>query len=227
MTTISGIVHGEVSVEDGTKGLEEYAPARKVHVHLSFDVEADDLPTMLDHVADLANAKVNELLGRAALKDEIVVPKLAPTRTAAIEKAVTPARAELSDKDKLAAKAGLTPRKKTATVDPADFDMDLMVTTAKPAVSDDDFPPEDPIPEDDDMSDLLGPVVPDVTDADLLSKITHKNGATKNAKAIRALVDKHAPDQARKYQAIEIPQANRAAFLSDLEKVPKLMLAGA
>jgi len=54
------ITNGTVVIEDGIKAAEEFAPARKVRVELSFDY--DDL----DRVSALAQAKVNEMLGRSS-----------------------------------------------------------------------------------------------------------------------------------------------------------------
>lgn len=72
--TISG---GLVSIEDGTKKAEDYAPARKVRVELKFDVPegSDEFQRIIDDVARIANNKVEELLGRkAAVEIEVVEP---------------------------------------------------------------------------------------------------------------------------------------------------------
>lgn len=59
------ITHGHISVEDGTKAKEEYAPARKVRVELHFAVpEGTDATAYIDGVAAQADAKVKELLGQ-------------------------------------------------------------------------------------------------------------------------------------------------------------------
>lgn len=57
---------GSVTIEDGLKASQEYAPARKVIVTLTFDVAEDENPhSKLDLVAEAASHKVKELLGKA------------------------------------------------------------------------------------------------------------------------------------------------------------------
>lgn len=59
------ITSGRVSIEDGTKAKEEYAPARKVVVELHFEVpEGGDSQMFLDTTALVADNKVRALLGR-------------------------------------------------------------------------------------------------------------------------------------------------------------------
>lgn len=75
---------GSVTIEDGVKAKEEYAPARKVSVTLSFIVPegivGDDY---LNRAADLADAKVNEKLGRCqkeGVKNVAQTPVKAPVK---------------------------------------------------------------------------------------------------------------------------------------------------
>ena len=56
------ITGGTVSVEDGTKSPEEFAPARKVRFELHFENPTGD---DLTEAGDLASAQVDRLLGRA------------------------------------------------------------------------------------------------------------------------------------------------------------------
>ena len=60
------ITDGVVSFEDGVKASEEYAPAKKVRVELTFAViEGEDGEEVLARVGDLARAQVARLLGKA------------------------------------------------------------------------------------------------------------------------------------------------------------------
>lgn len=59
------ITNGTVSVEDGTKANEDYAPARKVRVELSFSIdEGANEDAVLHDISLKASNKVLELLGR-------------------------------------------------------------------------------------------------------------------------------------------------------------------
>lgn len=206
--------HGVVFVKDGTKAPEEYGVNREVNITIEFNAENEaQLHALLDAAADKANAKVDELLGRKS-------PKVAtkPQKVATVAKSDELPRTKAD----IEREAGLTPGK-DAHVKPQpapkaspqsldDLEDVEIVTTAAPV--------------EEDLSDILGEEVPQITDEDLLSKITHANGRTKNSVAIRKLVDDFTPND-RKYQAREIVQDKRAAFLTALEAVPKLVTAGA
>jgi len=64
---MSSITGGLVSVEDGVKSAQEYCPPRKVRVELNFDVPEGDASAqgILDRVANMAHAKVRQLLHQA------------------------------------------------------------------------------------------------------------------------------------------------------------------
>lgn len=60
---MSVVSHGVISIEDGIKAQEDYAPARKVRVELHFDVPVGAEPEIvLSQVSDMANAHVKRLL---------------------------------------------------------------------------------------------------------------------------------------------------------------------
>jgi hypothetical protein len=78
MTAISG---GVVSIEDGKKANEEYAPARKVRVELRFEVpEGSMAEKLLDATAVMANRKVMELLGHKEIEPSAPVQIVEPER---------------------------------------------------------------------------------------------------------------------------------------------------
>ena len=66
----------------------------------------------------------------------------------------------------------------------------------------------------------------EITDDELLTKLTHANGETKNSKAIRTLIASYNPSD-RVYTAREIVQAKRRQFLADLLQIPKIEVVGA
>ncbi len=60
------ITSGTVSIEDGKKGREDFAPPRKVKVELSFSVEeGGDALKELDGVTTIAGDRVRDMLGVA------------------------------------------------------------------------------------------------------------------------------------------------------------------
>lgn len=119
------ITGGLVSIEDGIKAKEEYSPARKVRVELSFDTpeNGSGAALTLDAVAALADRKVKELLGKQAVpsgKHEKTEPKTDATPQPVVEATATTEKPEgkattrrgpkakaQSDKDKLAEAAGV------------------------------------------------------------------------------------------------------------------------
>ena len=86
------IISGTVTVEDGTKSKEEYAPARKVAVTINFAVpegvtETKEGKLYLDVAGHMANDKVNELLGRKAAPIVALAAGLEVTTLSAAPKA--------------------------------------------------------------------------------------------------------------------------------------------
>ncbi len=193
------ITNGVVSVEDGTKKSEEYSPARKVRVELSFAVpEGSDGAAVASEAGDAASAEVARLLG--------IPPSAKPAKVAKpvkAEPAKEPVKIGPSDKDKLAAAAGL----------PVD---DGLGGATEPTKE-----PAKPAVVEDDLNDLLGLEAPKpVTNAELVDAAQKKNNAMKK------IDPKWAPVKIRelcvKYAGADkhfrdIPVEKRAAFLKDLE----------
>ena len=75
MSVNNSVTSGTIAIEDGTKAKEEFAPARKVKVELTFSVpEGQDGVAYMHGVARVAEAKVASMLGRTA-PAETAVPK--------------------------------------------------------------------------------------------------------------------------------------------------------
>lgn len=194
------IVAGVVSIEDGIKAKEEFAPARKARVELTFSVpEGAEGQKYLNAVVDIANDKLAEILGRPVMAKPVV--------TAPVEAPKTTAKAP-SDKDKLAAEQGLpTTSQQHKGETPALVD-DLEAPPAKTTVPKDD------------LDDLLGDTAKTpVTDAELGKAAQAKNGAMKDKpgwapEKIRKLIADYAGEGKR---INEIPAAKRHEFLERLE----------
>lgn len=144
------ITNGSVSIEDGVKAKEEYAPARKVKVDIAFSVaENEDGNVILNAAGDLANSHVARLLGTTAV----------PVKAAKATKAAAASTGEPSDKEKLAIAAGVVEAPKTPAA---------KVETPKPA------------DDGEEIDDLLGDTAPaPITDAELGKFAQEKNAKMK------------------------------------------------
>lgn len=213
--TISG---GTVSVEDGIKAKEEYAPARKVRVDLNFTVpEGADCGAYLDGAASLADAKVSELLGRGFKRPAATAATvtLVPEKTTPV---VPVAETAAAKKARLAAeKAANKPAEKTK----ADLEKEMLAAATKPADESVIEADDSTEPEDDGLSDILGePEAPPVTDAELSSSCVKKAEKMKGVAGwepmkLRKLIEKFT-GAAGKHNR-EIPAAKRPDFLKELE----------
>lgn len=197
------IVSGTVCIEDGNPAKTgDFDPKRKVKVELTFAVpEGGNSTDFLDLTARTADTKVRELLGRSASPAAITAAAPAPSRvdTPVEPKKATRAKKEPTDKDKLAAAAGL----------PVEGLDESEVPAPKPG-------------PDDSLDDLLGDAAPaPVTDAELGKKAQEKNAALKVANG-----EKHDPTTIRKLIAKfagegkrinDIPAAKRHDFLKELD----------
>lgn len=215
MTINNSITSGTIAIEDGIKAKEEFAPARKVKIELSFAVpEGQDGAAFMHGVARVAEDKLASMLGRAPKTDTTVKapaaeePK-APVETAAQKKARLAAEKKAAEpagektKDDLAREAGLPTKDTTVTKTPA-------------------------VVDEDDLSDVLGeaaPVAKVISDKEL-GEIAGKVNAKKKAE----LGDKWAPSKIREIVAqftgkkvsdvpkiTEVPADKRVEFVAALE----------
>lgn len=201
------ITNGSVTIEDGVKAAEEYAPARKVSVNIVFSVpEGDDGEEHVTKAGDLADHHVKRLLGKAT---------------------TAPAKASAARKAPVADKAPATPPAEKV-VTKADLEAALLedlggapepeAPKAKPKVA--DKPKPAPAPAED-LGDILGEDAPKpVTDAELAAAAQKKNATQKEKDPswapakIRDLVAEYA---GAGKQLRDIPAAQRAVFLEKLE----------
>jgi len=213
------ITNGTVTIEDGTKAKEEYAPARKVSVTIVFSVpegvtESAQSKIYLDTAASMANAKVNELLGRSGTARALV--KVEPAKepaTSGAPAAETPTAGAPSGKKKpakepaktkadLAKEAGLPT---TDTVHKAPVQLDIE---------------EDLNPPEDDLGDLIDAPAP-ITDAEIAKAAQMKNALQKQKdpnwqpQKLRDLITTYAGPAPKKLT--DIPAAKRQEFLDKLK----------
>jgi len=190
------ITGGTVAIEDGTKAKEEFAPARKVKIELSFSVpEGEEGQKFLRAVADVAEDQLRSMLGRPVVQTT-AAPAPAPKVDARPPKAP---KAKEKTKEDLAREAGVLVDSKPA---------DGLDESDGPALKDDD-----------DLSDLIGEVAP-ITDTELGKAAQETNGRLKSAHG-----DKHDPTVIRKLIAEfsdnkrinDIPAAKRQEFLNKLK----------
>lgn len=211
------ITNGIVSVEDGNKAAEEYAPARKVKVEISFAVpEGEDGNHHVLLAGRVADAHVKRLLGREVTATEVVSSNPAKEAVTAVAvNADTTAKttrkpratsakepATGGDKAALEAAAGLT----------AGGVVETSVVNNTKVV--------EPVVEEDSLDDLLGAQAPvPITDAELAKAAQNKNAQMKVKDPnfsikIRALVVEYAGAPPKKIT--DVPVAKRQEFLDKL-----------
>lgn len=209
---------GIVSVEDGTKKSEEYAPPRKVRVELHFTLPEGtaDGQTFLDAVAAQADAKVRELLGQkptaitAPQVAALVADKITPRRGPGRPTAATAERA-ITDKDKLAEAAGVG-----APV--AGKDAPKPETKPDPAAIVDDETIA--VVEEDPFSVPAAEDIKPISDEELNSLVGKKHATLQKPPLIRDLVGTFKPEGWTKQFTIrDIPQAQRPDFLKKLSEL--------
>lgn len=189
MSTISLVI---VSIEDGVKLGDQYAPARKVKVELHSDVaEGEDADSVLDMVGRKASAKVDELLGRTAKAE----PKKAEPKKAAAAKVIdVPGK---PGDEALFVEQAPAPTKAAP----------VKVVVDAPA-------------EADPMAEFEVVPVENMDDATLMTFVTKKNGSKPGlAPAIRDVIAGFNPDPAKAFRATDIPQNQRKEFLARLDKL--------
>lgn len=189
---------GLVSIEDGIKKAEEYAPPRKVRVELRFEVPegSDEGERFLDGVAALASAKVAELLGVAT------APASAPaTDTDAAKRAYA---------EKL---SGGTP---TPAAKPVKPPKPKAAVAVKPAEKSEPVAAEETI--DDFLDDPKPEPAVELTDKFLSDECTKVSKVIGGGTKIRALIETFGPE-GKKISLREIPQDKRQEFLDKLSQL--------
>jgi len=208
--TVTG---GSVTVEDGLKAKEEYAPARKIAITLNFSTpEGTDGVALLDYVAALANGR------QAALLHGKVPAAEAPKAAEKLVKLAAKEKAPAKTKADLAKEAGLptesTQHKGTTPPLVDELDDTPAPKTAVPAA-----------PEDDGLGDLLPNEPKVVSDQELGKAAQEKNGKMKGVAGwapdkIRVLVCEFVQVDGKSKpgaKIADIPQAKRQEFLTKLE----------
>ena len=224
------VTGGVVSVEDGIKKNEEYAPPRKVRVELHFDVpEGEDADQHIGAVSALASAHVVSLLGGVVPPS---VKSAKPTTTASTPEPGSKAalEAELVAKGASAADLGRAPQAASAaaagpkrTRKAADPPAPAPAPAPAPVADPDELTADDTaaLPAaDDDLGDLTGEAkVEPISDLELNNAVAKRNAVIKSGVAIRKLVQKFNPDPGKLANIVlaQIPQDKRAEFLKQLE----------
>lgn len=247
---MSTVKSGSISVEDGVRAVEEYAPARKVRVELHFEVaEGTNAESAMNRIAVLANAQVRALLHQAP---EVVEAKAEAALTAADAGVNDPADVD-AKVAAIVAKSAATKAKNRAAnaakeglgdlpgepVQPAppteDAGLSAPVLSAVSSVTEpglDDLPGEiDPghsvLPASqgtdvalDVLDDILSAGPAEITNEQLADAVTARNGIIKNNDAIKGLIGSFSAG-VRPFHAAMIPQAQRPDFLAKLAALPK------
>ena len=209
MSVNNSVTSGTIAIEDGTKAKEEFAPARKVKVELTFSVpEGQDGVAYMHGVARVAEAKVASMLGRTA-----------PAETA-VPKAETPAQKKKREAAEAAEAKAAQPERTKADLE---REAGLPVTGKSDEELLEDEPAAKEASEEDDLGDLLGEAAPPpVTDLELGKAAQDKNAKMKAEHGekwapakIRDLISKYSDGK----RINDIPAAKRPQFLKDLEAI--------
>lgn len=188
------ITSGMVSFEDGRKAAEEYAPARKVRVELSFSVDPNgDAMADLDMASGLAKAKVKELIFGTDTRNDAAVPK---TEIAHAGQVDPPAAAVKKTKAAKAPKVEPLP-----AVDPF---LGPSEVDAKPADTGTASAGQAQISE-------------DVSDAALFKAVTTLNARINQPKKITEIIAKHCAQDGVPPSLKRVLPAKRVAFLAELK----------
>lgn len=212
------ITDGLVSVEDGLKAPEEYAPARKVRVELKFSSFDGDTAEYVDGIISAAVARATAEVDRLLGRDKKAPAAPAPTADAAAEVVDTPAPATRKRRTKAEIEAEAAA--KVEVVDgplATEEDFDIMGDAGAQDAK------GNPVMEDvadEDIFDVGGDE-PEVSDADLNSAVQKKNADLGDANIIRGLIKTFNPDPTKVFQLREIPQAQRQDFLTKLAALAK------
>lgn len=210
------ITGGLVSVEDGLKKPEEYAPPRKVRVELNFNVEdGDDASSLIEYAADLASQQVARQLGQSTKAVEKPVTQAGEPaaetqrRTRRTKAQIEADEAAAREKAAGASTTGDAGGEQTS----ADFDPTAFVED-EPAAAGDGL----------DLSEF--DVQPEaeaevITDADLNSAVQKKNAELADPPKIRELIGSYNPDPKSVFQLRQIPAGQRREFLNKLAALKK------
>lgn len=201
MSVENSITSGTVSIEDGIKAKEEFAPARKAKIELSFAIpEGQDGTAFLNGVTKIAQDKLTEVLG-----GKPAAAKPASTRTPAANKDKTPETPKPAEKtkDDLAREAGVLEEPAASkTTAPADDNLDDILGEAAPAAR---------VISDKELGEIAGKV-----NAKKKAELGDKWAPSK----IRELVAKFTGKKLSDVPKItEVPAEKREAFVAELEKL--------
>jgi hypothetical protein len=215
------VTGGTVSVEDGLKKQEEYAPPRKVQVILTFAVaEGEDYQSVFDAVSHAATNRVHSLLHGKPLVSTVAQEPAAGEATPPKRKRRTAAEIAAAGASPIGSDGGA----QTSDEDPTNNEENVIHLPDEGAVEDETFDIEPAAEAAAEESFDIEPepaAGEEITDADLNSAVQKKNAEIANPNAIRALIGGYNPDPKQAFQLRQIPAAKRAEFLSKLNALTK------
>lgn len=215
----SQITGGFISVEDGLKKAEDYAPPRKVRVELTFSVaEGEGYDAIFDVASQAASNRVHALLHGIAIAT-VHPSALGTSVSSGVQSAETaPATRVRRTKVQIEAdKAAENPTDADAVVDDTAAIVEDTPSVEDPFVVQ---PEPDPAAVTEDLT-SSGPADAVITDADLNSAVQKKNQELQDPALIRSVIAAYNPDPTKVFQLREIPAAKRAEFLAKLKDLKK------
>lgn len=226
------VTGGTVSVEDGLKKQEEYAPPRKVRVDLNFAVaEGEDFQAIFDLASEAATNRVSALLNGTAIRvvaGTAAETPASPPAPAARKTRRTAAQIAADDAAKAAghSPSGSAGGAQTSDEDPTGNEANVIHLPDEGAVDGGDTfdiepEPETPAEESFDIEPDPAAGGDPITDADLNSAVQKKNAEIANPNAIRTLIGTYNPDPKSAFQLRQIPADKRGEFIAKLNALTK------
>lgn len=235
-----------ISVEDGLKPAEDYAPSRKVRVELNYVLaDEESYDDALGRLGGIASAQVDKLLGRTKITGDVsLTTQLAETsakrtrRTAAqiaadkaaagvvttggtdptsLEDDTSPQSSDAPTDTTIAATPGVA-----TSTDPTNLEDETLPQVSSTGSSVDTSDPFTIEPEPTTPPvDTSGQIAP-ISDGDLNSAIQVKNselGSQAGTLKIRELIASYNSDPTKTFQVREIPADRRAEFINKLNAI--------
>ena len=180
---------------------------KRVDVKLSFGVDENEShEAALGNAANAAVARAHEMLGMV----NVVGAQSAAGQSVAAQKPVARRTASTTDKVEAKVAAGTGEVTKVGPLGAEDPITGIPEGLKRTATASPNNPVADPL-------DFLGPTPPpaEVTDKELVERVTRHNAKIKNPVAIRELVTKHGATN-----LVSLSQDKRSQFLTEMEALP-------
>lgn len=227
------ITGGKVSVEDSKPHSNDEYGRKKVLVELSFAVgDGEEYEAVFDLASEAADNRVRALLDGVSLRT-VGGTDASPPALGDKPKRIRRTNAQIAeDNARRASAQGQNSETASSTTEASELALPNTGGSDDAASLDDGLtlPGEEPALEDDDAASLgeedwnVGGEEPEpvnITDAELTSAVTRRNGELKDPELIRSLIATYNPEPTKPFQLRQIAADKRAGFLKALAELKK------